>query len=264
MNARMPVVFVSHGSPMHATEPGAAGIAWAELAREIEARHEAPRAILIVSAHWESNIPMLTGSAQPETIHDFGGFPPELYRILYPAPGAPGLAEHIQSVLHEAGICTGIEPHRGLDHGAWVPLLHMFPQADIPVLQLSVQSDLGARHHLALGRALERLRDEGVLIIASGHMTHNLRDFFVARGRGDFSYAQQFRDWIDERVIAGRIDELLDWNLRAPSALRAHPTPEHFLPLFVALGAAGDGYRASNVFSEMAGGVLAMDAYRFD
>ncbi|MEC5386620.1 class III extradiol ring-cleavage dioxygenase [Uliginosibacterium sp. H3] len=259
---RLPSLFISHGSPMHALHAGAAGEAWAALAQRIGK----PRAILMASAHWETNIPMVTGTAQPETIHDFGGFPAELYRIQYAAPGAPALAEEVQGLLRKADICTGIEANRGLDHGAWSPLLHMYPDADVPVLQLAMQADRGARHHLAMGRALEPLRDEGVLIIGSGHMTHNLRDFFTQRGQGGgatASYAREFRDWVDQRIQENRADELVDWNTQAPSALRAHPTPEHFLPLFVALGAAGERWQTETVFAGFEGGSLAMDAYAF-
>ncbi|GAA5158188.1 class III extradiol ring-cleavage dioxygenase [Viridibacterium curvum] len=262
---RMPTLFVSHGSPMHAIQAGAAGEAWQAAANAVTEAYGKPRAILMVSAHWETNIPMVTGSAAPETIHDFGGFPAELYRIQYKAPGDPALAERIQSLLRDEGMCAGIEAHRGLDHGAWAPLLHMWPTADVPVLQLSVQSALGARHHLGMGRALTALRDEGVLIFASGHMTHNLRDFFTSRGQpADAGYAQQFRNWVDERVRQRKLEELVDWDVDAPYGLRAHPTPEHFLPLFVALGAAGEGYATTTLFSGMEGSVLAMDAYRFD
>jgi len=249
---RLPSLFISHGSPMHAIQGGAAGDAWAALA----ARLGKPRAILIASAHWETNIPMVTGAATPETIHDFGGFPEELYRIQYAAPGDPALAERAQALLRKADICTGIEANRGLDHGAWSPLLHMYPDADVPVVQLAIQSDRGARHHLALGRALEPLRDEGVLIIGSGHMTHNLRDFFTSRGQaGVATYAREFRDWVDQRIQSNRADELVDWDTQAP---------EHFLPLFVALGAAGEHWKTETVFAGFEGSALAMDAYAFN
>jgi 4,5-DOPA dioxygenase extradiol len=256
---------------MHAIRAGAAGEAWSALAKRLGK----PRAILMVSAHWETNIPMVTGASIPETIHDFGGFPEELYRIQYRSPGDPSLAEHIQALLRKADISAGTEPNRGLDHGAWSPLLHMYPDADVPVLQLSIQPDRGARHHLAMGRALAGLRDENVLIIGSGHMTHNLRDFFTQRqssaaGSGANSvatsvatYAREFRDWVDERVHGNRVEELVDWEEKAPSSSRAHPTPEHFLPLFVALGAAGEHWETETVFAGFDGGALAMDAYAF-
>lgn len=259
---QMPVLFVSHGSPMHAVEPSAAARDWALAAGGI-AR---PTAILMVSAHWETELPLLGGTRQPQTIHDFGGFPDELYRIRYAAPGAPDLARRIVALLRDAGLDAGIEGFRGLDHGAWVPLLKMYPQADVPVLQLSVQPGRDAAHHVALGRALVSLRDEGVLIIASGHMTHNLRDYMMSwRGVPSDGYAMAFRDWIAERLEAGREGDLLQWESLAPHARRAHPTPEHFLPLFVAFGAGrGDTVRPTRFHDGFEQGVLAMDAWRWD
>lgn len=254
-----PVLFLSHGSPMHALTAGPVGAAWAA-----EAAHwPKPRAILMVSAHWNSNIPLLTGGVQLPTIHDFGGFPDALYQIQYPAAGAPELAMQVRNLLRAHGIGAGIDPQRGLDHGAWVPLLYLYPDADVPVVQLSIQPDLGARHHLALGQALTSLRQEGVLIIASGHMTHNLGDYFRWQGReGIAEYAQGFRDWVDAHLHASNWGALLDWQEQAPGALRAHPTPEHFLPLFVALGAAGANAPVSTIYQGFDGGALAMDAYR--
>lgn len=257
----LPALFISHGSPMHALDPGAAGRAWVALA----ARLPRPRAILIASAHWETNLPMLTGSARPETIHDFYGFPAPLYRLRYPAPGAPDVAARAQQLLKEAGYTAAIDGCRGLDHGAWAPLLHMYPEADVPVAQVSVQTALGARHHLALGRALAPLAAEGVLVLGSGHMTHNLRDRAPeARPEHAEPYAREFQEWTRERLESGAIEELVDYRSRAPHAARAHPTEEHFLPLFVALGAAGDNPRVERVYGAIETRALAMDAYRFD
>lgn len=257
----LPVLFLSHGSPMQAVEPGLVGAAWAELGKTLPR----PRAILMVSAHWESGAPLLTGSAYPETIHDFGGFPPELYRIRYPAPGDPELAAVLRDRLQLAEHAAGIDGSRGLDHGAWVPLVHMYPQADIPVLQLSVQRGGCARHHYSVGRALEGLSEEGVLVIASGHMTHNLGDWFrAAKATAPLDYAAAFRDWVHARVMRGDAEGLFDWETEAPHARRAHPTPEHFLPLFVALGAAGANYRPQLITTGYLGAALAIDSYRFD
>jgi len=245
---------------MHALEAGAAGEAWAALATRLGR----PRAILVASAHWETNLPMLSGSARPETIHDFSGFPAPLYRLRYPAPGAPEVSARAQQLLKDAGYTAAIDGCRGLDHGAWSPLLHMFPEADIPVAQVSVQTPLGARHHLALGRSLAPLAAEGVLIVGSGHMTHNLRDW--ARNLdadGEEPYAREFQEWTRERLESGAIAELVDYRSRAPHAARAHPTEEHFLPLFVALGAAGENARAERVYGAIESRVLAMDAYLF-
>ena len=169
----LPSVFLSHCSPMHALQPGAAG----EASKALGQRLPRPRAIVIASAHWETNLPMLTGSEKPETIHDFYNFPEPLYRLRYPVPGAPDVAQRAQALLKDAGFTAGIDGCRGLDHGAWSPLLYMYPQHDIPVVQISVQPALGPRHHVELGSSLKKLSDEGVLIIGSGHMTHNLRDW---------------------------------------------------------------------------------------
>ena len=178
MTTPQPVLFLSHGSPMTALGGDALSRSWAQLS----GRLSRPAAILMVSAHWTTRLPIVSGSAAPETIHDFGGFPPELYRLRYPAPGAPDLAQHVKQRLSDAGIAAGIDASRGLDHGAWVPLLTLFPKADIPVLQLSVQPERCARHHFALGAAIASLADENVLIIASGHMTHNLMDYMRPGG----------------------------------------------------------------------------------
>jgi len=259
--ARLPTLFISHGSPLHALEAGAAGASWARLAAALPR----PRALLMVSAHWETAQPALTASAQPETIHDFYGFPEPLYRIRYAAPGAPELAVRVRALLAAAGFEVALDPDRGLDHGAWSPLLHMYPDAGIPVLQLAVQPLRDSAHHLALGRALRPLAAQGVLVIGSGHMTHNLRDR-VPGGEAapPLAYAQAFRDWIDARLAARDLDALLDYRRQAPHAHRAHPSEEHFLPLFVALGAAADGYRVGRVHQGIESGALAMDSYCFE
>ena len=259
MNA-LPVVFVSHGSPMTAIEPGAPGGAWADLAGALGR----PRAVLIASAHWETELPMVTGNPKPQTIHDFGGFPDALYQIRYPAPGAPAVAARAVQLLKGAGITAAIDGCRGLDHGAWVPLLHMFPAADVPVVELSVQPARGAAHHVALGRALAPLANEGVLIIGSGHVTHNLRDWMMnARRPAPLPYVESFAEWLAGRLDAGDDEALVAWKDQAPDARRAHPTDEHFLPLLVAYGAAGARPRVERVHHSIAGGALAMDAYRF-
>ena len=255
----LPSVFISHGSPMHALEPGAAGDAWKTLAQRLPR----PRAILIASAHWETNLPMLTGSEKPETIHDFYNFPEPLYRLRYPARGAPDVAQRAQALLKDAGFTAGIDGCRGLDHGAWSPLLYMYPKADIPVVQISVQPAFGPRHHVQLGRSLRKLSEEGVLIIGSGHMTHNLRDWSRGGGKPE-PYAREFQDWVKARLEAHDIDSLIDYRSRSPHGARAHPTDEHFLPLFFALGAAPEKTRPERVYDAIDSGVLAMDAYVFN
>jgi len=251
-------VFISHGSPMHALQPGAAGEAWKALARRLPR----PRAILIASAHWETQLPMLTGADKPETIHDFYNFPEPLYRLRYPAPGAPEVAKRAQALLKDAGFTAAIDGCRGLDHGAWSPLLYMYPQADIPVVQISVQPELGPQHHVNVGKAVRPLAEEGVLIIGSGHMTHNLRDW--SRGQGaPAPYAREFQAWVFDKLKEKDVASLVDYRSRAQHGVRAHPTDEHFLPLFFALGAASDKAKPERVYDAIDSGVLAMDAYVF-
>ena len=257
----LPSLYISHGSPMTALQPGLTGARLAELAATLPR----PRAIVIASAHWLSRSPQIGGAAQPATIHDFGGFPAALYQLRYPAPGAPALAERVADLLDKAGLPARIDPQRGLDHGAWVPLRLLYPEADIPVLPLSIQPALGPAHQYALGQALAPLCSEGVLLIGSGSITHNLHD--LGAGYSDqrqAPYVRPFIDWIEQRLAAGDLDALLDYRRQAPFAERAHPTDEHLLPLFVALGAAGAQARAQRIDAGIDLGLLAMDIYRFD
>lgn len=246
---------------MHAVDAGGAGAAWEALAASLPR----PQAILVASAHWETEWPMLTGGERPATIHDFSGFPPDLYRLRYDATGSPALAARAAALLKAAEVTATVNGCRGLDHGAWVPLRWMYPAADVPVVQLSVQPGLGAAHHLRVGAALAGLREEGVLVIGSGHVTHNLRDGMRQRDDGrPAPYAVAFAAWLGERLARGERDALLAWREQAPDAQRAHPTTEHFLPLFIALGAAGAAAQATRCYSAIEAGVLSMDAYRFD
>lgn len=257
---RLPTLFLSHGSPMRAVDPGDAGAAWHALARELPR----PRAVLVASAHWETSLPMVTANPKPETIHDFGGFPDALYRIRYGAPGAPEVAARAVALLKDAGIAAGADGCRGIDHGVWVPMLHMYPDADIPVVELAVQTGRDTAHHLHVGRALAPLADEGVLVVGSGHVTHNLRDWMGSRGAtATLPYAGAFAEWLATTLAANDDDALVAWR-DAPGAARAHPSDEHFLPLFVAWGAAGPGARATRAYRGFDGAALAMDAYRFD
>ena len=254
----LPSVFISHGSPMHALEAGPAGVAWAALGRRLGK----PEAILIASAHWETNLPMVTGADRPQTIHDFSGFPEPLYRLRYLAPGAPAVAQKAVQLLKQEGLTAAIDGCRGLDHGAWAPLLYMYPDANVPVVQISLQPGLGTRHHLRLGRALRKLEEDNVLVIGSGHMTHNLRDWM--RGHGEPQpYAEEFSDWVRQRLEEHDLEALADYRSRSPHGVRAHPTDEHFLPLFFALGAARDNYQPERIFTSIDSGVLSMDAYVF-
>lgn len=254
----LPTLFITHGAPTLPLEPEPARNAIAAVAKLAPA----PKAILCVSAHWETDAPSVSAAPQPETIHDFHGFPAPLYRLRYPAPGAPALAARVAGLLHAAGLACRVDPQRGLDHGAWVPLMLMYPGAGIPVLQLSVQTRLGPAHHLKLGEALRPLRDEGVLIVASGSATHNLRDF----GRYEYAdapapYVAAFERWLIETVERDDRAALLDYRKRAPEAARNHPTDEHFLPLYVALGAAKPGENGRKLHSSYAYGILAMTSF---
>lgn len=258
---KLPTLFLSHGSPMHAIHAGAAGGVWAALAGQLPK----PAAVLMVTAHWETSFPTLSGIAKPSMIYDFGGFPDDLYKIIYPAAGAPDIAARAQSLLNLAGLTAAIDGSRGLDHGTWVPLLKMYPDADVPVVQLSVQPAMSPRHHYEIGRALAPLTREGVLIVGSGHLTHNLRDWMMSRGQTAHApYAEKFQHWVFDHLAAHDIDALCRYRQEAPDAVRAHPTEEHFLPLFVALGAAGDGAVPERVYEGFEGTALAMDAYRFN
>src|SRR5258707_10958448 len=221
----LPAVFLSHGAPTLAVEDGSDTQAWAELASQLPR----PDSILVVSAHWDTDAPAASTSEQPETIHDFFGFPRELYEQRYPAPGAPVLARRTAALLSAAGMRCEMNPKRGLDHGAWVPLKWMYPKADIPVTQLSVQSHRGAAHHVKVGEAIASLRDEGVLVLATGGIVHNLRDLeWDKRGtREAAAWARDFNDWIADRVERKAVDDLLAYRERAPNARRSHPTEDH-------------------------------------
>ncbi len=251
-----PAVFVSHGAPLLAIEDGAAH----RFLRGFGESLGRPRAILVASAHWTTAAPAVSAVARPATIHDFGGFPPALYRLAYPAPGDPALAQRVVSLLAAGGIPCAADPQRGLDHGAWVPLLLMYPAADVPVLQLALQPQCGPRHHLALGRALAPLRAEGVLILGSGGITHNLAEL-AAPAAPPLQWASAFSDWIQATVAAGDADALADYRRLAPQAARNHPSEEHLLPLFVAAAAGTQGRR---VHTSTTYGSLMMDAYAFD
>ena len=224
-----------------------------------------PESILMVSAHWDTESPAVSGAERPETIHDFYGFPPALYRLRYPAPGAPRLAKRVAGLLGGQGYKVDIDPERGLDHGAWTPLILGYPEADVPVAQFSIQSHLGPAHHLKIGEALRPLRDEGVLIVGSGGATHNLRE--LSRQRGNpvpQQWTAEFNDWLADALLARRTDDLVNYRARAPQAVRNHPTDEHLIPLYVALGAGDPGGSTQRLHSSIESGVISMDAYRFD
>jgi len=255
-----PALFVPHGAPTFALDPGAAGAALARCARSLPR----PRAIVVVSPHWETPVATVGTSAKLETIHDFHGFPRELYAIRYPATGCPEVAREVAAALAAADVPLAFDATRGLDHGAWVPLRLMFPEADVAVVPLSIQPHLGPAHAIRVGRALAPLRERGLLVLASGNVTHNLGDYVAAvRGAGRTpAYVREFADWIDARLAAGDEAALLDYRRRAPDAAQAHPTEEHLLPLYVALGAGG-ATAVQRFHAGVDDYVLAMDAWAF-
>lgn len=256
----MPSIFLSHGSPMLPLTDAPAR----DFLSGLGASLPRPTAIVVASAHWETAAAEVNAVAKNDTIHDFFGFPPALYQMRYPAPGDAALAGRIQGLLQTAGMICSIDRVRGLDHGAWCPLLLAYPDADIPVLQVSVQTHLGTAHHVHLGAALAPLRAEGVLVIGSGSWTHDLRRF-----RGQTIDAPEppdvvaFSDWMDRALVENRLDDLLDYRRLAPYATNEHPTEEHLLPLYVALGAAGTAPKATRIHRSASYGILRMDAYSF-
>ena len=257
MPERMPVVFLSHGAPDALLNAPDAVATWSEIARKVPE----PAAILVVSAHWEARQPTVSVSGKPETIHDFSGFSPELYSMQYRASGAPVLAERVRSLLSNAGLAAELHPNRGLDHGAWVPLSAMYPHADVPVAQLSLIRNADAAAHFELGRALAPLRDEGVLIVGSGAITHNFAwlDWRAEAGHAPLPQAEIFTDWVAGRLAMQDISSLLAYRA-APYGAASHPSEDHFMPLFVALGAAMHDSPA-RYQPRFAYGGLAMDAY---
>jgi 4,5-DOPA dioxygenase extradiol len=256
-----PSIFVSHGAPTLLIEPGPTH----RFLEELGSSFDRPRAILCISAHWESTQPQVSAVSHPPTIHDFYGFPPELYRARYDAPGEPQLAQTIVDRLNDAGIEAGADSSRGLDHGAWVPLKLMYPKADIPVVQLSVQAKMSAAHHLQMGRSLQALRDQGILIFGSGGATHNLREAqWQTNTAPPPSWVQAFVDWLFQAVTEGNQAEIVNYLSRAPHALRNHPTPEHFLPLFVAMGAAAQGSQGQVLHNTIAFGAFSMAAFAWN
>lgn len=261
-----PALFISHGSPDTAIADTQAAAWLSQMAVDLPR----PRAIVVASAHFEvSGGVAVSADPDPETIHDFGGFAPELYAIQYPAPGEPNLARRIADDLEAEGFAARAVDKRGFDHGVWVPLKLAYPDADIPVVSVSVDPDKGPDYHFRLGQALAGLGAEGVLVIGSGSFTHNLGEAFKAlrTGRRDIDvpgWVQEFTGWMNERLAKNDVDALIDYRKEAPFAVRNHPTDEHLLPLYVAMGAAGEGARASRVHDSAEFGVLAMTMWRFD
>lgn len=256
---RLPALFLSHGAPTLATDDSATGRFLDRLGESLPR----PRAILVASAHYLTAKPQLGAASAPATHHDFGGFPAPLYDIQYPAPGEPALAMLAADLLNKSGIAANTNPGQRLDHGVWVPLRRMYPNAEIPVVPLSIQPGADAAAHYRVGKALAPLRDDGVLVIGSGGYSHNLGA--LSWGDADApipDWVREFTEWVTARIVGHDTAALLDWAAQAPHARQNHPTPEHFLPLFVALGIAGDDAPTQlNHVHEL--GSLALDAWRF-
>jgi len=255
MKSSAPVLFISHGAPTFALEPGALGARLQALGTQLDGI----QAVLILSPHWQSREVRVMTTTQPETIHDFGGFPAALYRLRYPVAGQPALAQEAARVLAEAGFPVALEERRGLDHGAWVPMMHLRPAGDLPVFQVSLPISLDTRGAVALGRALAPLREQGVLLLASGAMTHNLYEF--RQGGGPEPYAVAFANWVRAAVARGDIEAVIDYRRQAPHAERTHPSEEHFLPLLAALGAIRSDEAMQMLDDTMTYGVISMESY---
>ncbi|RIJ14987.1 dioxygenase [Henriciella mobilis] len=258
---KQPSLFISHGAPTLVLDPSPAR----DFLSALGPRLGRPRAVLVISAHFNAAQPTVTASPQPETIHDFGGFGPEMHAMQYPAPGDPTLAGEVVTILRSAGFDAASDERRGLDHGAWVPLKLVYPDADVPVVQLSISMNQSPDWHYRLGQALAPLRDDGVLIVGSGGTTHNLRAFF----NGNYRINDASPDWVDgfadelgDILIVRGHDEAVQAISQLPAAKLNHPTPDHILPLFVALGAAGAD-KAMRLHKSATYGVLRMDAFGF-
>ena len=260
MKTKFPALYISHGSPMLALGHTPARVFLEAYGRELGK----PKAILVATAHFETRSPALTADTKPEMIYDFGGFPRALFEMQYPAPGSPELATRAAQMLGAAGIPAAPVEGRGYDHGTWVPLKLMYPDADIPVVQLSVQPGLGAAHHVAMGRALAPLREEGVLVMGSGSITHNLGELFRSGREIEAptpTWVSDFGEWMHDKIEAGAIEDVIKWDERAPYARKNHPSAEHFLPLPFAMGAGGADHRGKRVHTSCEYGILMMDAY---
>lgn len=260
--AALPTLFVSHEAP---TLPLERGIPACEFLAGLGNRYPGITAVLCISAHWNTPRPSVNAVTHPATIHDFSGFPRELYRISYPAPGSPDLARRAAGLVESAGFPCDTDTGRGLDHGAWVPLMLMYPDARIPVVQLSIQGHLDPARHLALGDAIAPLRREGVLVIGSGGAVHPLGDPTVALGEGlpTDAWAIAFNDWLNRAVTTGDRESLVRYRELAPSSVHAQLYPDHFMPLLASLGAAGPKATGTIIHQSWYWGNLGMGAYEF-
>ena len=268
MNTALPPVFVSHGSPMIALEPGAAGAFMQRLGPAIDAAFGRPKAILAISAHTAARAPVLLAAPRHEAVYDFGNFDPKLFTLRYDVPGAPALAEQAAALLATASIPVHVTSEGGLDHGIWTALRYLYPAADIPVLPLAFVPDQSPAQQFALGEALASLANEGVLVLGTGSITHNLRRAFSGGLRGprqqpEIPESKAFRDWMNARGTARDWNALLDYRQLAPHAVDMHPTDEHLLPWFVAAGAGGCQDAPLRLHDSVEMACIGMDAYAF-
>ncbi|NUZ06882.1 dioxygenase family protein [Piscinibacter koreensis] len=264
----LPALFVSHGSPMIALEPGAAGAFLRRLGPAIDATFGRPRAIVAISAHTAARSHVLLAGARHQAIYDFGGFDPRLSTLRYDAPGHPALAADVATRLQAAGIDVHRVDRGGLDHGIWTALRYVYPEADVPVLPLAFDPARSPAEQFALGAALAPLRDDGVLVLGTGSITHNLRRVFASGLRAPMEQPEipesaAFRDWFVANSRAHDWDALFDYRRRAPHAVDMHPTDEHLLPWFVAAGAGGRDATPHRLHTSVTFGSLGMDAYAF-
>jgi 4,5-DOPA dioxygenase extradiol len=271
MNTVAPALFLSHGSPMIAIEPGQAGMAMQAMGRAIDGLFGRPTAIVVMSAHTGARSTLVLSAKQHSTVHDFGGFPQALFDVRYDAPGSETLAVDVADALQQADPQTQVVTHAGLDHGIWTTLVHLYPQADVPVVPVSLASTATPEYVMRLGQTLSTLRQQGVLVIGSGSLTHNLRRFFsqpLPVDAPEMADCAAFRQWVLERTLAKDWAALKAYRSQAPHALEMHPTDEHWLPFYFAAGAGcdagADAPSASvRVHASVTHGHLAMDAYAF-
>ncbi len=257
---KMPVLFLGHGSPMNAIEENEFVVGFRKMGQEIEK----PTAILCISAHWETNGTFVTAMEHPKTIHDFGGFPQALFDVQYPAPGSPSLAKETKALVHKTDI--GLDEQWGLDHGAWSVIKHLYPNADIPVIQMSLDYSKPAQYHYELAQELSVLRQKGILIIGSGNMVHNLGKVAWNKLNGDpfaFDWAKEANQKMKNHILNGDFQPLIDFRNQGTSFDLAIPTPEHYLPLLYAL-ALKDKKDATTLFNDQpVGGSISMTSVKF-
>lgn len=258
MTRHAPSLFISHGSPMFALEPGELGAALTQVCPA----QESWRAMIVVSPHGSTHGGIrVSTNPKPATIHDFSGFSPALYSISYPAVGDPVLAQQVTEDLKTMGFSAKVDPEQSMDHGVWVPLRYLRPAADIPVISVSLPVDANPTLSLALGRALAKWRAKNVTVIGSGSMTHNLAEFRVSPDTAVQPYVTAFGHWVHQAIVERDFNRLLNYETQAPNARRSHPTNEHFLPLFVALGASQSNDHCQRLSDEVRYGMLSMASY---